>query len=143
MLLSACALMLAPAVRPPACGIRPPPMMSMDEGTAEPPPERLLQLLLQCGIQAQLSYYNEFKNEVRARWLEAFLGHNHLAVQRVSDRGGGMLLYKGMSDGIKCSHDDYLRTMVSPLKPCPLSRVVSPLSLSRGSLTLLRSAARA
>jgi hypothetical protein len=35
-------------------------------------PEDLVQnLLLQCAIQTQLSYYNEFKNEVRARWLES------------------------------------------------------------------------
>ena len=33
-------------------------------------PPKLLSLMLQCSIQAQLSYYNEFKNELRAKWLD-------------------------------------------------------------------------
>eukprot|EP00962_Isochrysis_galbana_P033833 scaffold11387_cov82-Isochrysis_galbana.AAC.2 len=35
------------------------------------PADLVQNLLLQCAIQTQLSYYNEFKNEVRARWLES------------------------------------------------------------------------
>jgi hypothetical protein len=35
------------------------------------PTDLVQNLLLQCAIQTQLFYYNEFKNEVRARWLES------------------------------------------------------------------------
>ena len=63
-------------------------------------------------MQAQLSYYNEFKNEVMTKWLGAFLGHSHLSVKRVSDRGGGVLLYKGLSNGLLCSWREYLSTML-------------------------------
>lgn len=87
--------------------------MCDSQTSADAVPPKLLALMLQCSIQAQLSYYNEFKNEIRSRWLEAFLGHNHLEVKRMSDRGGGVLQYRGFSNGLKCSHDDYLKTMLS------------------------------
>lgn len=76
------------------------------------PGELLQNLLLRCAIQTQLSYYNEFKNECRARWLEAFLGHEHLRVQRISDYGGGRQNYKGITQGLRCSWDEYLSTML-------------------------------
>ena len=38
------------------------------------PPDKLLDLVVQCAVQAQLAYHNEFKSEVRAKWLESFLG---------------------------------------------------------------------
>ena len=84
---------------------------STDEST-ENPPDKLVNLVLQCAIQAQLSYYAEFKNEIRTRWLEAFLGHEHLGVQRVSDRGSGVIKYRGLSGGMRCSWRDYLLTML-------------------------------
>ena len=67
--------------------------------------------MCQCTVQAQLGYYAEFKNEVRSRWLESFLGHEHLRVERT----GAMttrLLYRGLSDGMRCSWRDYLATML-------------------------------
>jgi len=76
------------------------------------PSELLQNLLLQCAIQTQLSYYNEFKNECRAHWLESFLGHEHLQVERVSDYGGGRQKYKGITGGLRCRWDVYLRTML-------------------------------
>lgn len=81
----------------------------MLEGKA--PPLKLLNLMCQCTVQAQLGYYAEFKNEVRSRWLESFLGHEHLRVERT----GAMttrLLYRGLSDGMRCSWRDYLATML-------------------------------
>ena len=69
-----------------------------DDAAGAEPPEKLHNLLMQCAIQAQISYYNEFKNEVMTKWLGAFLGHSHLSVKRVSDRGCGVLLYKGLSN---------------------------------------------
>ena len=90
-----------------------------DEEESEPPytgpplPEQVQALLLQCAIQTQLSYYNEFKNEMRARWLESFLGHEHLKVERTSDRGGGYAPFRGLSDGLRCSFTEYLKTMLS------------------------------
>ena len=81
--------------------------------TGPPLPEQVQALLLQCAIQTQLSYYNEFKNEMRARWLESFLGHEHLKVERTSDRGGGYAPFRGLSDGLRCSFTEYLKTMLS------------------------------
>lgn len=88
------------------------PLRMCNDGAMRPPPEQLCNLMMQCAVQASLSYHNEFKNEVKARWLQAFLGHEHLEVERVSDHGGGRLLYRGLSDGLRCSWDDYLRTMI-------------------------------
>ena len=83
-----------------------------EEEELRPPPEKLSNLLLQCAIQAQLSYYNEFKNEMRSRWLESFLGHEHLRVERTGAKGGGKILYRGLSNGLRCSWLDYFRTML-------------------------------
>lgn len=33
------------------------------------PPEKLHNLLVQCSIQAQLSYHNEFHNEIMSEWV--------------------------------------------------------------------------
>ena len=69
--------------------------------------------LCQCVVQAQLAYYNEFKNEVRSRWLEAFLGHEHLKVVRTGGRkDSGKVVYRGLSDGLRCSWRDYFSTML-------------------------------
>jgi hypothetical protein len=84
--------------------------MSADEAPA--PPEKLLALLMQCAVQAQLYYFNEFKNEIMGRWLESFLGHEHLNVKRVSDKGGGIIQFRGLSDGLRCSPRDYMITML-------------------------------
>lgn len=70
-------------------------------------PNQLSSLLLQSAIQTQLSYHVEFKNEVRTRWLEAFLGHEHLKVER-----SGRLNFKGLTDGLRVDWQDYLRTML-------------------------------
>uniref|UniRef100_A0A7S4BIS2 Uncharacterized protein n=3 Tax=Chrysotila carterae TaxID=13221 RepID=A0A7S4BIS2_CHRCT len=83
--------------------------MATNGGESTELPEKLL---LQCAIQAQLSYYNEFKDELKARWLESFLGHDHLRVQRVSDHGGGRLLYQGIDNGLRCDWRGYVRTML-------------------------------
>ena len=78
-----------------------------------PLPAKVCSLLMQCAIQAQLSYYNEFKNEMRARWLESFLGHDHLRVERTGGRkSSGYPLYRGLSDGLRCSWTEYLQTML-------------------------------
>ncbi|EOD06933.1 hypothetical protein EMIHUDRAFT_438618 [Emiliania huxleyi CCMP1516] len=78
-----------------------------------PLPAKVCSLLMQCAIQAQLSYYNEFKNEMRARWLESFLGHAHLRVERTGGRkSSGYPLYRGLSDGLRCSWTEYLQTML-------------------------------
>lgn len=78
-----------------------------------PLPGKVCSLLMQCAIQVQLSYYNEFKNEMRARWLESFLGHDHLKVERTGGRkSGGYPLYRGLSDGLRCSWTEYLQTML-------------------------------
>ena len=83
---------------------------------AHEPPEKLVGLMLQCAVQAQLSYFNQFKNELRAKWLQAFLGHEHLGVERTSGRtDGGRILYHGLSDGLRCSWHDYLTTMLRGL----------------------------
>jgi hypothetical protein len=50
------------------------------------PPDKLLDLVVQCAVQAQLAYHNEFKSEVRAKWLESFLGHEYLHVERIGGR---------------------------------------------------------
>jgi len=78
----------------------------------QPVPEKLNNLLMQCAIQSQLYYHNEFKNEIQARWLQSYLGHEHLEVQQVGIRtDGGVLQYKGF-DGMRCSWRDYLGTML-------------------------------
>jgi len=77
------------------------------------PREKLHSLLMQCSIQTQLGYYNEFKNELSARWLESFLGHEHLRVKRTASRkGGGSPSYRGVKGSLRCSWRDYLRTML-------------------------------
>lgn len=50
-------------------------------GMNTPAETQVQNLLLRCALQAQISYYNEFKNECKARWLESFLGHEILRVQ--------------------------------------------------------------
>ena len=76
-------------------------------------PGKVCSLLMQCAIQAQLSYYNEFKNEMRARWLESFLGHEHLKVERTGGlKSSGYPLYTGLSNGLRCSWTEYLQTML-------------------------------
>ena len=87
------------------------PPIVMAESSTRDPPEKLLSLMLQCAVQAQLAYYNEFKSEVRAKWLESFLGHEHLRVERISARDS-RVVYRGLSDGLRCSWRDYLRTML-------------------------------
>ncbi|KAL1529821.1 hypothetical protein AB1Y20_000753 [Prymnesium parvum] len=82
------------------------------EGAAYSPRDRLHNLLVQCSIQTQLGYYNEFKNELRGRWLESFLGHEHLKVQRTQGTGTGLPLYKGVEGALRCSWREYLRTML-------------------------------
>ena len=91
----------------------PPSIRMRDDGAAgvRPPPEPLCNLLLQCAVQAQLSYHSEFKNEVKARWLAAFLGHEHLQVERVG-RTQTRISYRGLSDGLRCSWRDYFLTML-------------------------------
>ena len=54
------------------------------------PPDKLLDLVVQCAVQAQLAYHNEFKSEVRAKWLESFLGHEYLHVERIGGRESRM-----------------------------------------------------
>ena len=75
------------------------------------PPEKLLGLVVQCAVQAQLAYHNELKSEVRAKWLESFLGHEHLHVERTGGRDS-RIVYRGLSDGLRCSWSDYLATML-------------------------------
>ena len=43
-----------------------------DSDVRSDPPDQLLDLVVQCAVQAQLAYHNEFKSEVRAKWLESF-----------------------------------------------------------------------
>jgi hypothetical protein len=69
-------------------------------------------LLLQCAVQAQLSYAVEFKNELMGRWMCSFLGHEHLRVHRTGDYGSGRITYRGF-DGLRCSWRDYFLTMLS------------------------------
>ena len=95
----------------------PPPCMMLEDAAPSPPqplpvPEAVATLLVGCAVQAQLSYHNEFKNEVQGRWLEAFLGHEHLKVERVDSRGGGRLLFRGLSDVLRCEWREYFRTML-------------------------------
>lgn len=68
-------------------------------------------LLLQSSIQAQLSYAMEFKNELMGRWLESFLGHEHLRATRTGDMTS-TIKFRGL-DGLRCDWQDYLRTMLS------------------------------
>lgn len=96
-------LAMVPRMRTGSLAARYPLLRLCEDAPVADPPEKLHNLLLQCAIQAQLSYHNEFHNEIMSKWLEAFLGHSHLAVKRVSDRGGGVLLYRGLSDGLRCS----------------------------------------
>lgn len=84
-----------------------------EAGQPRETPKQLANLLVQCAVQAQLSYYNEFKNEIKTRWLEAFLGHEHLRVERTGAQGSGKVLYRGLSNGLRCSWNDYLSTMLS------------------------------
>mmetsp|Transcript_10068 Transcript_10068/g.29514 ORF Transcript_10068/g.29514 Transcript_10068/m.29514 type:complete len:297 (+) Transcript_10068:2-892(+) len=50
---------------------------------------------------------------MRARWLESFLGHAHLRVERTGGRkSSGYPLYRGLSDGLRCSWTEYLQTML-------------------------------
>ena len=60
------------------------------------PPDKLLDLVVQCAVQAQLAYHNEFKSEVRAKWLESFLGHEYLHVERIGGREC-RIVYRGLS----------------------------------------------
>ena len=75
------------------------------------PPDKLLDLVVQCAVQAQLAYHNEFKSEVRAKWLESFLGHEYLHVERVGGREC-RIVYRGLSGLNDCSWRDYLGTML-------------------------------
>ena len=76
------------------------------------PRDRLHNLMLQSSIQTQLSYYNEFKNELQARWLTSFLGHEHLGVKRTQGTGPGQPSYRGVEGALRCSWREYLRTML-------------------------------
>ena len=78
---------------------------------SKPPPLKLLNLMCQCTVQTQLGHYAEFKNEMRSRWLEAFLGHEHLRVVYTGSKTT-RLEYRGLSDGLRCSWRDYLATML-------------------------------
>lgn len=80
---------------------------------AAPLPDQLGAIMTGCAVQAQLSYYNEFKSELQGRWLESFLGHEHLKVERIDSRGGGRLLFRGLSDVLRCEWREYFRTMLS------------------------------
>ena len=63
---------------------------------ADPRDVDLLQsYLLRAAIQTQLHYHLEFKNEVASRWLESFLGHEHLGVKAV-----GGPTFRGLDDGL-------------------------------------------
>jgi len=75
------------------------------------PPEKLLDLVVQCAVQSQLAYHNEFKSEVRAKWLESFLGHEHLHVERIGGHES-RIVYRGLSGLNECSWRDYLATML-------------------------------
>jgi len=86
--------------------------MVFAEGDDVASAERTLNLAMQCSIQAQLSYYNEFKNELQSRWLGSFLGHEHLEVKRVSARGGGVLQYVGLEKGLRVSWREYVQVML-------------------------------
>jgi len=85
----------------------------MAEGSAgqRDPPDKLLDLVVQCAVQAQLAYHNEFKSEVRAKWLESFLGHEYLHVERIGGREC-RIVYRGLSGLNDCSWRDYLGTML-------------------------------
>ena len=75
---------------------------------ADPRDVDLLQsYLLRGAIQTQLHYHLEFKNEVASRWLESFLGHEHLGVKAV-----GGPTFRGLDDGLRCGWRDYLSTML-------------------------------
>ena len=107
------------AARPAATGmpsrtrITPLIRLMAEAGRVERPKERLQSLLLQCAIQAQLAHHNEFKNELQARWLSSFLGHEHLTVKRGSEH----LTYRGVEGALRCESAEYLRTMLrSPLQ---------------------------
>ena len=63
---------------------------------------KLLDLVVQCAVQAQLAYHNEFKSEVRAKWLESFLGHEYLHVERIGGREC-RIVYRGLSGLNDCS----------------------------------------
>jgi hypothetical protein len=117
MAVSLLTVTLGALVRPPAVRL-PSPAVAVGRracycsmSASNPPPEKLLNLLCQCAVQAQLSYYGEFKNEVRARWLESFLGHEHLKVERVGSHNM-RIRYRGLSDGLRCSWRDYLTTLL-------------------------------
>lgn len=75
------------------------------------PPDKLLDLVVQCAVQAQLAYHNEFKSEVRAKWLESFLGHEYLHVERIGGRES-RIVYRGLSGLNDCSWRGYLGTML-------------------------------
>lgn len=122
---SASALLVTPHAHPPQhVNARPPrPRLLtavMAEGSAgreggcdagRDPPDKLLDLVVQCAVQAQLAYHNEFKSEVRAKWLESFLGHEYLTVERIGGREC-RIVYRGLSGLNDCSWRDYLGTML-------------------------------
>lgn len=89
-------------------------MLSGNDEAVREPPQKLMMLMVQCAVQAQLAYYNEFKNELRAKWLESFLGQDQLQVQRTATgKGGGRLVYRGLSNGLRdVSWREYLGTML-------------------------------
>jgi len=82
-----------------------------DSDVRSDPPDQLLDLVVQCAVQAQLAYHNEFKSEVRAKWLESFLGHEYLHVERIGGRES-RIVYRGLSGLNDCSWRDYLGTML-------------------------------
>jgi len=87
-------------------------MLSGDGEAVREPPPKLMMLMVQCAVQAQLAYYNEFKNEVRAKWLESFLGQDQLEVERTGS-GGGRIRYRGLSHGLRdVSWREYLEEMM-------------------------------
>ena len=108
---SACALLVTPR-HPQPHQPRPRLIPTVMAESSNDPPEKLLDLVVQCAVQAQLAYHNEFKSEVRAKWLEAFLGHEHLHVERIGGRES-RIIYRGLTNGLnECSWRDYLATML-------------------------------
>jgi hypothetical protein len=83
----------------------------MDEHRRQFLDDDLQALLVRCAVQAQLSHYSAFKNQLQSEWLTGFLDHEHLW-GGVSQQGKTIRFNGVDGSGLKVGGSEYLRTML-------------------------------